>query len=204
MRVVVKRGDMFFRPALDAKAILSNSIGLADAVEAIPIGRRRTKIMAGPTAGIAAFLHAAAEERPEHELLVVPQWQHGDWETFFSHSRRLNVARGNVLIQEDASERVIYFIASGLLEVTLALGGRNMETIAKVHPGSVVGELSFFDGRPRSAKVLAVADSELYRLDYDAFLQYADAHPRQACDLLLAIGRVVALRLRRTQTRGIR
>jgi len=160
--------------------------------------------MAGPTAGIAAFLHAAAEERPEHELLVVPQWQHGDWETFFSHSRRLNVARGNVLIQEDASERVIYFIASGLLEVTLALGSRNMETIAKVHPGSVVGELSFFDGRPRSAKVWSVADSELYRLDYDAFLQYADAQPRQACDLLMAIGRVVALRLRRTQAGGMR
>jgi CRP/FNR family cyclic AMP-dependent transcriptional regulator len=160
--------------------------------------------MAEPAAGIAAFLHAAAQEHSEHELLVVPQWQHADWETFFSHARRLNVAQGNVLIQEDASERVIYFIASGLLEVTSALGGRSMETIAKVHPGSVVGELSFFDSRPRSAKVLAVADSELYRLDYDAFLQYAEAHPRRACDLLLAIGRVVALRLRRTQSRGLR
>jgi CRP/FNR family transcriptional regulator, cyclic AMP receptor protein len=160
--------------------------------------------MAEPAAGIAAFLHAAAKERLERELLVVPQWQHADWETFFSHARRLNVARGKVLIQEDASERVIYFIASGLLEVTSVLSSQSMGTIAKIHPGSVVGELSFFDGRPRSAKVWAVADSELYRLDYADFSQYADAHPRQACDLLMAIGCVVASRLRRTQARGIR
>jgi CRP-like cAMP-binding protein len=109
-----------------------------------------------------------------------------------------------VLIQEDASERVIYFVASGLLEVTSVLSSQSMEPLAKIHPGSVVGELSFFDGRPRSARVSAVADSELFRLDYDAFLQYANAHPRQACDLLMAVGRVVASRLRRTQTRGTR
>jgi CRP-like cAMP-binding protein len=160
--------------------------------------------MAVPAAGIAAFLHAAAEERPDRQLLVVPQWQKSDWEGFLSHANPLHVARGQVLIREDASERVIYFVSSGLLEVTSVIGGQSMGTLAKVHPGSVVGELSFFDGRPRSAKVWSVADSELYRLDYGAFLQYADAHPRQACDLLLAIGRVVALRLRRTQAAGMR
>ena len=160
--------------------------------------------MAAPTAGIAAFLHAAAEEHPERELLIVPQWQHADWETFFSHARRLNIARGEVLIQKDTSERAIYFIASGLLEVTSVVSDQSLERLAKIDPGSVVGELSFFDGRPRSAKVSAVADSELYRLDYADFLQYADAHPRRACDLLMAIGRVAASRLRRTQARGNR
>lgn len=160
--------------------------------------------MAEPSAGITAFLHTAAEERPDRELLVVPQWQRSDWQILFSNARCLNVAHGNVLIQEEASERVIYFVASGLLEVTSALSSRSTGALANIHPGSVVGELSFFDGRPRSAKVSAVADSELYRLGYADFLRYADAHPRQACDLLMAIGRVVASRLRRTQARGPR
>jgi CRP-like cAMP-binding protein len=159
--------------------------------------------MAAPTAGIAAFLHAA-EERLEGELLIVAQWQHADWETLFSHARRLNIAQGGVLIEEEASERVIYFIASGLLEVTSVAVNQSQATLATIHSGSVVGELSFFDGRPRSAKVSAIADSELYRLDYADFVQYANAHPRQACDLLMGIGRVVALRLRRSQTRGAR
>jgi CRP-like cAMP-binding protein len=160
--------------------------------------------MAVPATGIAAFVHAAAEEHPDRPLLVVPQWREADWAMFLSHAQPLRVARGKVLIQEDASERVIYFVSSGLLEVTSVMSSQSMGTLAKVHPGSVVGELSFFDGRPRSAKVWSVADSELHRLDYDAFLRYADAHPRQACDLLMGIGRVVALRLRRTQTRGAR
>jgi len=160
--------------------------------------------MALPAAGIAAFLRAAAEERPDRQLLVVPQWQEADWETFLSHAHPWKVPRGKVLIQEDASERVIYFVSSGLLEVTSVMSSQSMGTLAKIHPGSVVGELSFFDGRPRSAKVWSVADSELYRLDYDAFLEYADAQPRRACDLLMAIGRVVALRLRRTQAGAMR
>lgn len=160
--------------------------------------------MTEPATEIATFISAGAGEHPERELVVLPQWQRDEWQAFFSHARRLNIPRGRVLIQEDASERVVYFVVSGLLEVTSVLGNQSLGTIAKVHPGSVVGELSFFDGRPRSAKVWAVADTELYRMAYSDFERYADAHPRQACDLLMAIGRVVALRLRRTQARGIR
>lgn len=157
--------------------------------------------MPEPAAGIAAFLRAAAEANPEAQLLVVPEWQAGDWETLFSHARRLQVARGNVLIQQDASERPLYFVVSGLLEVTTVLSRHSLGPIAKVYPGSVVGELAFLDGRPRSAKVWAVTDSELYRLDFEDYRNFANAHPRQTCDLLFAIGRVVALRLRRSQTR---
>ena len=149
--------------------------------------------------GIAPFLRAAVEEKPEGEFLVVPQWQRADWVTFFSYARSLEVKSGKVLIQEDASERALYFVASGLLEVTAVLSSQSLGVIAKVHPGSVVGELAFLDGRPRSAKVWAVADSELYQLDIKAYRSFADAHPRETCDLLFAIGRIVALRLRRSQ-----
>src|SRR6266581_6778419 len=112
--------------------------------------------MADPAAWTAPFLRAAAEEDPEAQLLVVPQWQGADWETLFSYARSLQVKSGNVLIQKDASERALYFVASGLLEVTSVLSSHSLSVIAKVHPGSVVGELAFLDGRPRSAKVWAV------------------------------------------------
>ena len=160
--------------------------------------------MAEPSSEIAAFVRAAAESNPDREVLVLPQWTPADWQAFFSYAHRVAVPRGQVLIQEAASERVIYFVASGLLEVTAVLASQSLGSIAKVHPGSVVGELSFFDGQRRSAKVWAVADSELYRLDYGDFQRYADTYPRPACDLLMAIGRIVASRLRRTQARGVR
>jgi CRP/FNR family cyclic AMP-dependent transcriptional regulator len=163
---------------------------------------QRNANMREPAAGIAAFLRAAAEANPEADLLLVPQWQAADWETLFSHARRLQVANGKVLIRQDASERALYFVGSGLLEVTTILSRDSLGRIAKIYPGSVVGELAFLDGRPRSAKVWAVAESELYRLDFEDYQKFANAHPRQACDLLFAVGRVVALRLRRSQARG--
>jgi CRP/FNR family transcriptional regulator, cyclic AMP receptor protein len=155
--------------------------------------------MSEAAGGVAAFLPASSGKHPERQLLVVPQWQEADWNLLFSYTRRVRVASGEVLIRRDASERALYFVASGLLEVTGVIGSDSLGAIATVYPGSVIGELSFLDGEPRSAHVWAVADSELYRLDSEDFHRYADAHPRRACDLLLAIGRIVALRLRHSQ-----
>ena len=61
--------------------------------------------------------------------------------------------------------------------------------------------LAFLDGLPRSAKVWAVTDSDLYRLDFADYERFAAAQPRRTCDLLFAIGRVVALRLRHSRMR---
>ena len=152
--------------------------------------------MADADIELAPFLRAAAEASPDGELLVVPHWQRADWEALFSYAQRVKVACGNVLIRQGAEERQLYFVASGLLEVESVSGG--LSEIVMVHPGSVVGELSFLDGKPRAAKVRAVTDSDLYRLDVLDYHAFVDANPRKACDLALAIGRVVALRLRRS------
>jgi CRP-like cAMP-binding protein len=146
-------------------------------------------------AAIAPFLRATAQSSPNGELLVVPQWQRADWEALFSHAQQVKIARDDVLIHQDAAERGLYFVASGLLDLDSVPG---LSAIVTVHPGSVVGELSFLDGKPRAAKVWAVADSDLYRLDLQDYERFVDAYPRKACDLAFAIGRVVALRLRRT------
>lgn len=154
-----------------------------------------------PTNGSTAFVRAAAKAEQDSELLIVPGWREADWEALFGYAERVHVPRGRVLIRKHASERALYFVASGLLEVTAVLGSHSLGRIAKVHPGSVVGELAFLDGMPRSAKVWAVTDSDLYRLDFPDYQRFAATHPRQTCDLLFAIGRVVALRLRHTRAR---
>jgi len=146
----------------------------------------------------SAFLRGMADPAPHGETLLLPQWQIADWSSLFSHTQSVQVVRGRVLIEKDARERALYFVVSGLLEVTTILGGMAMAAIAKIRPGSVVGELSFLDGQPRSAKVWAIADSELYRLEFAAYEAFADEHPRKACDLLLALGGVVSMRLRNT------
>jgi len=146
-------------------------------------------------AAIVPFLRATTEASPNGEFLVVPQWQQPDWETLFSYAQQVEVAGGDVLIHQDAAERGLYFVASGLLELDSVPG---QSAIVTVHPGSVVGELSFLDGKPRATKVWAVAHSDLYRLELQDYQAFVDAHSRKACDLAFALGRIVALRLRRT------
>ena len=147
-----------------------------------------------------AFLRAADETVGDDEGLTVPQWRPADWATLFSFAQLVTIPRGSKLIDKDGRERGLYFVASGLLEVTDILGGGTAGASAIVRPGGVVGELSFLDGHPRSASVFAIADSELYRLQFDRYEAFAAAHPAKACNLLLAVGRVVSMRLRHTAT----
>ena len=61
---------------------------------------------------------------------------------------------------------------------------------------AVVGELSFFDGLPRSATLEAMTDVEAVRLDPAAFDRLAAEEPELARTLLLDLARILALRLR--------
>ena len=154
--------------------------------------------MTNADSGVTAFVRAAAAAAPDEEPVVLPEWGLADWEALFSHSQRISIARGDKLIRQNAAERALYFIASGVLEVISVASYIRVSSIGWFHPGSVVGELSFLDGKARSAEIVAVADSDLYRVEYRDYQAFAEAHPRKACDLIFAIGGVVAARLRNT------
>ena len=53
-------------------------------------------------------------------------------------------------------ERALCFVESDVLEATSIVGGLSVRSIDWFHPGSVVGQLSFLDGKPRSAEVSAI------------------------------------------------
>ena len=59
------------------------------------------------------------------------------------------------------------------------------------------GELAFLDGLPRSATVRAVEDGEALRLSFEAFETLAARHAELGRAILLDLGRIAALRLRR-------
>ena len=147
---------------------------------------------------VAVFAGPQAETPTSHGRLIVSHWQPADWKLLFTHTRPMHIAAGNAVIQKDATERTLYFVANGLMEVTAILSSHSLGPIAKIEPGSVTGELSFLDGKPRSAKVWAVDDTKLCALEYEDYRRFADAHPALACELIFGIARVVAVRLRRT------
>ena len=144
------------------------------------------------------FLKAPSDRAPEHELLVVPEWDEAAWRDLFSYAQPIQVRTGELLIQRGATERALFFVTSGSLNIVSSIGDSTLGTITAVRPGSVVGELAFFDGQPRTAKVWATADSMLLRLDGEAYRRYQETHPARAAELMFAFCRLMALRLRRT------
>lgn len=137
----------------------------------------------------------ATSERKD--ALDLPGWSSREWDVLHAFTTDRTLSSGNVLIKRGEIERALYFVVEGELEVVTLYGdGESLGPLYRVKPGSVVGDQSFFDERPRSAKVWALRPSRLRRLGFEEFQAYSRAHPDRARELLFALGRVLSIRLR--------
>ena len=66
-----------------------------------------------------------------------------------------------------------------------------------------MGELAFFDGGPRSAGAWAASNCEVAAIIPDQYAAFEQSSPNLARELIFALGRVLATRLRRTNARLI-
>ncbi|MCC7483516.1 MAG: cyclic nucleotide-binding domain-containing protein [Burkholderiales bacterium] len=151
---------------------------------------------------IAVFLEQEGSAPRADDVLRLPGWTVSDWDNLLRRTRTLPVRASEVVIQRGAMDRTISFVAAGLFEVGITqVDGVSISPLARIGPGSVIGEQSFFDGLPRSANVWAVAGGELLALDFDDFARFGRDEPALARDLLFALGRVLSSRLRNTTFR---
>lgn len=143
---------------------------------------------------------AASGEPRADELRL--GWSEEAWSKLLSRTEPQRFRAGETVIQRGAQDRALYFVAAGSLEVGAFPAGDTAAPIARVGTGSVIGEQSFFDGQPRSMNVWAVGDGELLRLTPEAFETFGNDEPGLARDLLMALGRVLSVRLRNTTFRS--
>jgi CRP-like cAMP-binding protein len=141
-------------------------------------------------------------ERHAPDVLALPHWGEDQWGKLLSITTPRQFRASEVVIQRNASDRTLYLVAAGLLEVGVTqVDGVSMTSLARIGTGSILGEQSFFDSQPRSANVWAVADGTLLLLPYDRFTQFGEAEPALARDFLFAMARVLSIRLRNTSFR---
>lgn len=77
------------------------------------------------------------------------------------------IERDHYLFREGDPPDAMYVVKSGKFAVVKTK--TNSEIIlAEIGPGAMVGEMAFFDGKPRSASVKAIKDSEVIALPYKA------------------------------------
>lgn len=70
-----------------------------------------------------------------------------------------------ILFREGDSSDAMYVVKSGHLKIFKAKGTGEIE-LATIGPGQMLGEMAFFDGRPRSASAKAVKEAEVIALPF--------------------------------------
>src|SRR5271154_1003731 len=82
---------------------------------------------------------------------------------------------GAWVVGQSANDRDVYFIMTGRLRAVLH-GVRQNLTFRDMEAGSIFGEMSAFDGAPRSVSVFAVNDSLVARMPCTVFLETLFSH----------------------------
>ena len=124
----------------------------------------------------------------------VPAFNAQQWETFGSYLQPFDLAAGQVLIDQGAHDRTLFFIERGALSVHM-LGSQGQMRLAILNPGSVVGEGAFFSRLPRSANVVATLAARVWRLTAIRFAEMSNRQPALALELAMALGAVIAKRM---------
>jgi CRP/FNR family transcriptional regulator, cyclic AMP receptor protein len=103
----------------------------------------------------------------------------------------------SVLVNEGEKCRSLFVLAKGRLVVKEAVTPTSELIIARISPGDVVGEVSFFDGRPASASVRTDDDSQVVRIDHAALRKVFQERPGLELVFHREVVRTLAERLRR-------
>ena len=140
------------------------------------------------------FLVFAEEAHEESaELLFLPEASASDWATIFTYAQVREVSAGLALVQAGEDDRALYLLIDGTLGVRMP---REESAFKTIDAPSVVGELAFFDGAPRSATLDALTDVQVVRIDMACFSELSESEPELAQAMLMDLARILALRLR--------
>lgn len=111
----------------------------------------------------APTLQAVAELR---QLPAFASLGSDDLASVVDHGRWMNVAPGEVLIEQGGEGDAFYAIRSGQFDVV-----RDDEIAATLGPGAHFGEIALLEDVPRTASVVAKTPARVFRLDRDGFDQ---------------------------------
>jgi CRP-like cAMP-binding protein len=102
---------------------------------------------------------------------------------------------GEFAVRHGDIDRSFFIISRGSFEVIVP-SDEGPRRARLLEAGDLFGEVSFFDGRPRSADVIALEEGEALVLTEAAFQRLRLTHPRLALRFVLDLGRILGERFR--------
>jgi SulP family sulfate permease len=117
---------------------------------------------------------------------------------FLRDLERHDYMPGEVLIHQGERSDSMLFIGLGRVEVRLRQPDGRTIRVRTFESGTVVGEIAFYLGLPRSASVVAVEPTTAYRLTHETLTELSLTSPRLVAELHAYMARVIAQRLNDT------
>ncbi|NQT34668.1 cyclic nucleotide-binding domain-containing protein [bacterium] len=110
-----------------------------------------------------------------------------------------NYDSGQEVFREGDPGGKFYILAQGSIEIQKSRShGAGRIVIARFDRGGVIGEMSLFDGMPRSATVITVQPTKTYVLSQDGLNELIENNPQLAIKFLKGVAMLLSLRLRNT------
>jgi NTE family protein len=113
------------------------------------------------------------------------------FEVLAAHAVQFSLPAGTLLFESGSPCEGVYFLIHGRLGVRLQGG---LRWVAEIERGELVGETGWLLNEPRAASVVALRDSEVILIPNAGM----DAATRQSASLSMALARLAARRLRRS------
>ncbi len=117
--------------------------------------------------------------------------------------RRWRLRKGTLLFAEGSPGGSCFVVVSGVVEVSIAVNGKH-QLLARLHPGSVFGQVSLIDGEPRSASCTIGRDAVLVELEGPACEQFLERRSPLALKLLALLNEGIISALRGADRRLMR
>jgi CRP-like cAMP-binding protein len=128
------------------------------------------------------------------ELALLAGRPRSDWAKVLAHTETRRFSRDETIIAAGETDRALYLLTEGTLGVRLQADTE--KTFKAIDAPSVVGEVAFLDGGPRSATLFAISDGELLRLRMESFETLSAREPELGRAILFDLARIVTQRLR--------
>ena len=106
-------------------------------------------------------------------------------------------ASGDTLLASGAEASNLLLITKGVVGVRLRGADGAVNRVASFSSGTMVGEMAFLDGEPRSADVVAEGEVECASFAIADFARLLDTHPGLHTKILRNIGVSLAMKLRK-------
>lgn len=128
--------------------------------------------------------------------LLFEDFSQTELKELLSFSQKTKYMSGDYLFKEGDISDSIYIIFTGRIEISSETEHHDKINFPTVLNGTVLGEVAFFDGKPRTASARAIDNIEAMVITHKSFAQMEDINPKLAIKFLKEVAKITAERLR--------